>query len=135
VQNLAYALIQVLHNLGAATILGATASAVWLVRGNQPVHYRLAQLVAAAWAIQAATGLMFGATTYLHDRQLPDIHGVAVAALVIKVTCAVTGFILAIIYIRSNSEWPEAKRSSFWVASFTVGFVALGSAAFLRWFS
>ena len=134
-QNFVYALIQVIHNFGAATVVGTAASALWLVRGNTAVQHRLALLAAAAWAIQAVSGALFGITTFYFEGHLPDIHGIAVDALLIKISCAVAGFILAVIYAKSNSGWAKDKQLLIWRALLTLGVVALGSAAFLRWFS
>ena len=134
-QNLIYALIQVLHNLGAATVVATSASALWLVRGNAAVQHRLALLLAVAWAIQAASGALFGMTTFLFENHLPDIHGIAVDALIIKVICAISGFVLAVFYARLNPRLSGNSRLLVWRVSFVLGVVALGSAAFLRWFS
>lgn len=134
-QNLIYALIQVIHNFGAATVVGAAASALWLVRGDTAAQYRLALLVAAAWAVQAASGALFGITTYYFEHHLPDIHGIAVDALLIKIFCALVGFILAVAYVKSNSKWGKEKQRLAWRVLLAIGAVALGSAAFLRWFS
>lgn len=134
-QNFIYALIQVIHNFGAVTVLGTAASALWLAHGSAKVRHRLSFLTALAWAVQAVTGLMFGATTYYFEKNLPDIHGIAVDALVIKIICAVTGFILAIVYLKSHSGWSADKQSFAWRISLVLGVVALSSAAFLRWFS
>jgi hypothetical protein len=135
VQNLIYALIQVIHNFGAATVVGAAASVLWLVRGNNAVQHRLAVLVAAAWAVQAASGALFGITTYYFEGHLPDIHGTAVNALLIKIICAITGFILAFIHAMSNSGWVKDRKLLVWRVLLALGIVALCSAAFLRWFS
>jgi hypothetical protein len=135
VQNFIYALIQVAHNLGAATVVGTAVAALGLVRGNAMVQHRLALLLAVAWAIQAASGMLFGATTYLYERQLPDIHGIAVDALLIKIICALAGFILAVVYVKLNSGWDMNKQLLAWRVSLVLGVVALSSAAFLRWFS
>jgi hypothetical protein len=134
-QNLAYALIQVIHNFGAVTVVGTAASALWLVRGNAAVQHRLALLTAMVWAVQGATGALFGITTFYFEGHLPDIHGIAVAALLIKIGCASAGFVLAIAYVKWNSGWAVAKQLHAWRALLTLGAVALGSAAFLRWFS
>ena len=134
-QNLIYALIQVIHNFGAATVVGAAASALWLVRGNTTVQYRLALLAAAAWAVQAASGASFGATTYYFEGHLPDIHGIAVDALLVKIICAVAGFILAVTYVKSGSGWTKDKQLLVWRVLLATGVIALGSAAFLRRFS
>jgi hypothetical protein len=135
VQNLIYALIQVIHNLGAATVAGAAASALWLVRGDAAVQHRLAILAAAAWAIQAASGSLFGATTFYFEGHLPDIHGIAVNALLIKIFCAAAGFVLAVVYAKSGSGWAREKQLFVWRVLLAIAVVALGSAAFLRWYS
>jgi hypothetical protein len=134
-QNFIYALIQVIHNFGAVTVVGSAASALWLVNGNTAVQHRLALFAAVAWAVQAATGMLFGITTYIFEGSLPDIHGLAVDALMIKVFCAIAGFILAVIYVKLNAGWATSKRYFCWRILLLLGVVALGSAAFLRWFS
>lgn len=132
-QNLLYALIQVIHNFGAAAIVGMGVYETWLVRGS--LERRLASLLAVVWALQASSGALFGIVTYYYDGQLPDIHGVAVDALVIKIICAVAGFVLAVFYGKWGSSWSAQKCRFFWGASFALGAVALSAAAFLRWFS
>ena len=134
-QNLIYALIQVIHNFGAVTVVGTAASALWLVRGNAAVQNRLALLAAVAWAIQFASGLLFGITTYYFDHHLPDIHGIAVDALLVKVSCAIAGFVLAVAYVRLNSGWTVTRQLLAWRILLVLGVIALPSAAFLRWFS
>lgn len=134
-QNFIYALIQVIHNFGAATVAGTAASALWLVRGNAAVRQRLALLAAAAWAVQAASGAIFGITTFYFEGHLPDIHGIAVDALLIKIFCAFFGFILAVAYVKSNSGWTEDRQFLAWRALLVLGIAALASAGFLRWFS
>jgi hypothetical protein len=134
-QNLAYALIQVIHNFGAVTVVGTAASALWLVRGNAAVLHRLALLTVIVWAVQAATGALFGISTFYYEGHLPDIHGIAVAALLIKIGCASTGFVLAVAYVKWSSGWAVTKQLLAWRALLTLGAIALSSAAFLRWFS
>lgn len=134
-QNLIYALIQVVHNFGAATVVGSAVAALWLARDNAAVQHRLALLAAMAWALQAASGASFGITTFYFDGHLPDIHGIAVAALLIKIVCAILGFVLAMIYVKRGPEWPSSKHLYIWRILFALAAVALSSAAFLRWFS
>ncbi len=116
-------------------MVGSAVSAIWLVRQDTMVQHRLAILMAAAWAIQAISGILFGATTLFFDGQLPDIHGIAVDALLIKIFCALVGFVLAAIYVRLNAGWPANKRFISWGMLLSLGVAALSSAAFLRWFS
>jgi hypothetical protein len=58
-----------------------------------------------------------------------------VDALLVKMVCAVAGFVLAFVHGRNGSAWPEDQRLLAWRVSFAFGVLALGSAAFLRWFS
>lgn len=134
-QNFIYALIQVVHNFGAVAVVATAASAIWLVQGNALVQHRLALLIAAAWATQAASGVLFGASTFYFEGQLPDIHGIAIDALLIKIMCAAIGFVLAVIYVKRNSGWTVTKQLFAWRAALALGAIALSSAAFLRWFS
>jgi len=99
------------------------------------VQQRLAILTALAWAIQAASGALFGITTYYFERHLPDIHGIAVDALRIKIFCALAGFMLAVSYVKLNSIWIVDRQLLAWRMLLALGAIALGSAAFLRWFS
>lgn len=120
-QNLIYALIQLVHNENAAAIVALGAYGVWKV-GRQPAP-RLAWTLTALWGLQAATGALFGIVTYGFDRHLPDIHGIAIQALLLKMLCVVLGI---------GSRW---MGRWIWSASLLLGIIALGSAAFLRWFS
>ena len=125
-QNLIYALIQVIHNLGAATIVGLSATALW-----QPDwRPRLAAWMAAIWALQGMSGLMFGITTYSYERHLPDIHGIAVYALAIKITCVILAIVLSLLLYAK-----KGRNAQLWRILFVLGVVALAAAAFLRWFS
>jgi hypothetical protein len=135
VQNLIYALIQVIHNFGAVAVVGTAASALSLVHGNAATRHRLSLLLALAWALQAASGVLFGIATYYFDKSLPDIHGIAVVALLVKITCATAGFILAASYIKFNSGWAKSRQDIAWRVLLALGMLALFAAAFLRWFS
>lgn len=119
--------------MGAVTVVGAAASALWLA--DAAARHRLAWFLAIAWAVQAASGVLFGVSTFYFDGHLPDIHGVAVGALLIKMGCASAGFVLAVACAKLDSGWTVAKQLFAWRASLILGVVALSSAAFLRWFS
>ena len=134
-QNLIYALIQVIHNFGAVVVVGSAASALWLVHDNAVARQRLSIIMALAWAIQAASGALFGITTYYFDKNLPDIHGIAVDALLVKITCVVAGFALAVSYRKIGSGWIKSNQDFAWRGLLSLGVIALAAAAFLRWFS
>ncbi|GAB4167144.1 MAG: hypothetical protein OHK0026_12450 [Rhodocyclaceae bacterium] len=132
-QNLAYALIQIAHNFGAVAVTGGAIAARW--PRPQPQRRPLAWLILAGWGTQAASGAGFGAVSYASYGQLPDIHGVAIAALVLKMACALSGFALSAAWLRSGGRWSPALGEAAWVALAILAAVALAAAAFLRWFS
>ena len=130
-QNLAYAAAQVVHNFGAVTVVGGAACA--LAWRDTTVQRRLAWMVLAGWAIQATSGATFGAISYYYYGKFPDIHGIAVAALSVKLVCAALGFSLAVWQLFIYP--PAASSRNAWLGVFILGALALSSAAVLRWFS
>jgi hypothetical protein len=134
-QSLIYALIQVVHNFGAVAVLGIATRGMWLARHGLPIRSHTAMLMAVAWAIQVAGGAAFGATSLYFYGHLPDIHGIAVDALLVKIGCAATGFLFAAAYAMLGPRACFKNPFAVWVISFLLGAVALSAAAFLRWFS
>ena len=135
-QDLGYALTQVVHNLGAVCVVAAAAAASWpaaLEPGES--HRRLAWLALAGWAAQGASGATFGAISYANYGRLPDIHGIAVAALLLKMACAAVGFSLAGLLLARGSGWSDAARRRCFRYLCVLALTALTAAAFLRWFS
>jgi hypothetical protein len=134
-ENLAYALTQLLHNFGAVAVLGGAAFALWARPLPPPRQTQLARLVALAWAVQIASGAGLGAVSYYYHGELPELHGMAVAALSIKVACAAAGLALALVFALGIKRWAEAGRTASWGVLAALAAVALAAAAFLRWFS
>ena len=143
-----YACVQLVHNLGAAAVVGGPAVSWWLARaslltaafpGNAaaifPIQRKLAWLTLVAWSAQLASGAGFGATTYYLKHAFPELTGIGLAALVIKVSCAVIAFTLILLYLTTGSRWSAKGHLRAWQALFTVGITALMSAAFLRWYA
>ncbi len=54
----------------------------------------MAHLVLVGWVTQAVSGATFGMVTYYFYHQLPDISGIAVDALGIKMVCVSLGILL-----------------------------------------
>jgi len=130
-QNLAYGLTQIAHNFGAVAVVGGAISA--LVWRDAELHRRLAWIVLTGWLVQAVSGATFGAISYYYYSKFPDIHGVAVAALRIKMVSAALGFSLAgLILIKRPADTASRK---IWLVLCLLGILALCSAAILRWFS
>ncbi len=130
-QNLAYAVAQIVHNFGAVAVVGGAVCA--LAWREAVVQRRLAWLVLAGWLVQAASGATFGAISYYYYAKFPDIHGIAVAALAVKVVCAALGATLAAGQLFAHAS--GVARRYFWLALCGLGVLALSSAAVLRWFS
>ena len=136
-QNLIYALNQVIHNFGAVTVIAvATYGLIRQRSDKESVQPRLLLLaLTIAWAVQGASGATFGITSFYFNGELPDIHGVAVTALYIKMTCVSLGFILACFGLWRSMAEAQHVPGITWPASLALGATALSSAAFLRWFS
>jgi hypothetical protein len=134
-ENLFYALTQVAHNFGAVAVAGGAIFAHCLARQARENRRRLAWVVLAGWTLQAASGASFGAVSYAYYGRFPDIHVVALAALLTKMACAAAGFVLAAFYLKLESGWSEARRNAAWTGLAILAATALSAAAFLRWFS
>lgn len=132
-QNLSYAVIQVVHNFGAVAVVGSAVGALWL--GLAGMRRPLAWAMLVGWAAQAASGAAFGGVSWLYYRRFPDIHGIAMAALLIKIACAATGFMLAAAYLYRGAGWRERAQRVTWRTLAALAATALTAAAFLRWLS
>ena len=132
-QNLTYAIVQVAHNFGAVAVVGGSLAAIKF-RGVETRKW-LAWIAFTGWGTQAASGAAFGAVSYYFYHQFPDISGIAVVALVIKMACVAIGFLLLAMYLFRSADWTVAKMNAVWIASTSLAITALSAAAFLRWFS
>lgn len=133
-EDLAYALTQVVHNFGAAAVLGGAFFALWpTFRAD---HARsLGWLIVFAWAAQIVSGSMFGAVSLYYYGETPDLSPVAMAALTIKVTSAVMGVSLSAYYLYRGRHWQAAASRRMFTALAALGAIALTAAAVLRWFA
>lgn len=134
-QNLSYAAIQVVHNFGAVAVVGSAVGALWAHSGPAGMRRPLAWIMLLGWAAQAASGGAFGAVSWLYYGRFPDIHAIAVMALLLKITCAAAGFMLVAVYLYRGANWGESAQQTTWRILVTLAATALSAAAFLRWFS
>ena len=134
-ENLVYALTQVVHNFGAAAVVGGAFFALKAKSDQLQLRNCMAWLVLIAWGAQGASGMIFGSISLYFYGEFPDLHAVAMGALAIKVLCAASGFVLAAFYLRNAAQWSEKGRHRAWHALTGLGATALTAAAFLRWFS
>ena len=130
--DLPYALVQVVHNLGAALVVAPSAGALWLARDGAP-RRRLAWLSTSAWAVQAATGAGFAVVSWLGKGALPEVEGVALAALAVKVGSTSAGLSAGVLLLCLPGAG-AATTTALWRASLAAGAAALVGAAFLRWY-
>lgn len=132
-QNLAYTVVQAVHNFGAVAAVGGSLAA--LKFRSLDTRKGLARLVLAGLATQAASGAAFGGVSYYFYRRFPDIAGIAVVALAIKILCVSIGFLWLATYLFQGCAWTVAKTNLMWIALSLLTVTALSAAAFLRWFS
>ncbi|MCA1978754.1 MAG: hypothetical protein LDL19_05900 [Thiobacillus sp.] len=133
-ENLAYALTQVVHNFGAAAVLGAAVFALWPDFRAESAR-RFAWLILLGWGAQIASGAVFGLTSYYYYGATPDLSSLALAALAVKVAAATSAFLLVAVYLVRGRDWARARvRLGFQVLA-ALAATALTAAAFLRWFS
>jgi len=134
-QNLAYALVQLAHNFGAVAVTGGAVAGWMIHRRNATQPSAVVWLVLGGWMLQAASGAGFGLISLAYYGKFPDLHGVAVAALVVKLSCATAGLVLSMLFLKFAGAWSAARRSYVWSALVGLAATALSAAAFLRWFA
>jgi hypothetical protein len=130
--DLPYALVQVCHNLGAATVAAPPVAALWLARETES-RRRLAWLSTIAWAAQAATGTAFGIVSWTTKGALPELAGVALWALLLKLFATGLGLAAGAALLLRTGAADEGDRP-LWATSLAAAALALGGAAFLRWY-
>ena len=134
-QDLGYAVVQVVHNFGAATVVGGAAFMLYMAPQPVLLQRKLAWLAGFGWGAQVLSGMGFGAISHYYYGKFPDIHDIAIAALVIKILCAMSGLTMVALYLRYADGWADRQRYIAWLILFALGATALTAAAFLRWFS
>lgn len=133
VQNLSYSIVQIGHNLGAVLTVGGSIAGI--KSRDVYVEKKLAWATLAGWGVQAVSGTLFGATSFYFYHHFPDISGIALNALIIKMICTTVSLILLTTYLIKSEKWSNRQRFSSWIASLAFAITALSAAAFLRWFS
>lgn len=134
-QDLGYSIVQVAHNFGAVAVVGGAASMWYMAPQPARLQRKFVWLVGFGWCTQALSGMMFGAISFYCYGKFPDIHGVAIAALAVKMLCAVSGLAMVALYLNRADRWAERQCGIAWKILLALGATALISAAFMRWFS
>lgn len=133
-ENLAYALTQVVHNFGAAILVGGTVFWLWPVP-RQEYARPFAWIILGAWGAQILSGILFGATSFYYYGEAPDLSIVALGALVLKLCAAAAGFLLAAWQLARGRDWGWGWVTRAFQVQAALAGLALTGAAFLRWFS
>ena len=131
-QNFNYALTQVVHNFGAVTVVAAP---LYMLIARPERQRKTLWLVLIGWCLQILSGVLFGGISLLYYGMLPDIRGVAILALLIKVLSAVSALGIIIMSLRAQPSWSWRRVTWMWRGLTVLGVVALTAAAFLRWYS
>lgn len=135
-QNYFYTFVQFFHNFGAvAVVASAVLSCFQPFCHSFPLLRKLAWVLLIGWVIQGVSGAGFGAVSYYYHRRFPDIHGIALGALLLKMFCTALGVLLAGLYLRREAHWSERIKKLSWRGMLLMASVSLSAAAFLRWFS
>ena len=132
--NLIYTLLQIVHNFGAAAVVGGPALVYWLGRDNDAIQRRMAWLVVSGATAQLASGVGFGLASHFIKGQLPELEGVALIALVVKIICVTSSLVLMLRHLFRAEGVVSRPHRSVWLATLALGSIALAAAAFLRWY-
>lgn len=132
--ELVYALVQAVHNLGAVAVVASPAVALGLRGRGERNERRLAWLLLAAWGLQAASGAAFAAASWGLKGALPEVTGVALAALAIKIAATACGFTLGAALLRARRLAGGRPRAVAWGLALGLALAALLAAAPLRWY-
>ncbi|HEY3567372.1 MAG TPA: hypothetical protein VGP73_05500 [Thermoanaerobaculia bacterium] len=130
--ELVYTLVQAVHNLGAVAVVASPAVA--LGSRGEGGQRRLAWVLLAAWGLQAASGAGFAAASYGLKGALPEIEGVALAALVVKMAATASGVTLGAALLRARRLAGGRPRAVAWGLALGLAVAALLAAAPLRWY-
>ena len=133
-ENLIYTRVQIMHNFGAVALIGSSAAALSLSRQNQIVRSKLAWLMLLGWLAQGASGVGFALTSYTMKGALPEVTGIALGALVLKVGCTFIGTVLKEFYLATRLRWSAAREHKMWQLMLLMTVSAITTAAFLRWY-
>ncbi|MEO8505034.1 MAG: hypothetical protein ABI609_14135 [Acidobacteriota bacterium] len=132
--DLIYALIQLGHNFGALAVTGIPVAA--LAREGVDGRYsrRLMLWLVAAWALQVASGSGFALASWTLKGALPEVEGIALVALSVKIGATVIGLGTAIVVAARAGRWTAPGRRTMYQFEIVVALVPLAAAAFLRWY-
>lgn len=132
--ELVYALVQAVHNLGAVAVVASPAGALAFRENGKAVERRLAWTLLLAWGLQALSGAGFALASYGLKGQLPEVTGVALGALVVKLAATAGGFAIAAALLWLRPLAAPRSRAVAWRVCLGLALAALTAASPLRWY-
>ena len=132
--ELVYALVQAVHNLGAVAVVASPAGALAFRARGAAIERRLAWTLLLAWGLQALSGAGFALASYGLKGQLPEVTGVALGALAVKLAATAGGFGLAVALLWLRPLAAPRSRALAWGVCLGLALAALTAAAPLRWY-
>ena len=132
IENILYAISQLIHNFGAVAVTALPLIALKFRLNEQQLRSAY-KFIGAAWLVQSTSGAGFGLISYYVVGSLPELHHIALFALILKITCALTAIILVTTNLAGLLN--GIKDKLFLTILSGLGLTALSSAAILRWFS
>ncbi len=132
--ELVYALVQAVHNFGAVAVVASPAVALGLRGRSGATERLLAWVLLAAWGLQAASGAGFAAASYGLKGALPEVTGVALGALVVKMAATIFGILLGAVLLWARRLAGGRSRAIAWGLGLVLAVAALTAAAPLRWY-
>ena len=133
-QSLSSEAIPDAHNFGAVSVVGGPLFALWPTPFDWKRARPIAWLVFAGWMVQIVSGAAFGAASYAWYGHFQDLHGTPVAALLVKIACALAGLVMTAYHLADRREGAGDARRTLRLL-LALGATALIAAAFLRWLS
>ena len=130
--NTLYAAAQIVHNFGAVAVVGLPIAAI-VFEAEAATLRKIHWLALAAWLAQVASGVGFGMVSYFIVGELPQLEAIALAALCVKILCALVSVLLLVATLGQRLEGVASTTILRSLAG--LGSLALFCAAILRWFS
>jgi hypothetical protein len=132
--ELVYALVQAVHNLGAVAVVASPAGALAFRAQGPAIERRLAWTLLLAWGLQALSGAGFALASYGLKGQLPEVTGVALGALVVKLAATAGGCAIAAALLWLRPLAAPRSRAVAWGVCLGLALAALTAASPLRWY-
>lgn len=124
-----YSLLQIVHNVGGALVLGAPLVWLWYEPPSGRTRNVMWFLV-LLWGLQGITGGSFGLASLVFYGGLPEFTRIGVISLAVKISCVILALLVCGWHLYKRHE---KVRKSEWIMLVTLAAVSQIAAAALRW--